>query len=1238
MLFSARHRQHDDRPHGIVWKRVLACLFCFACYGTLGRDIARLSAPPSLLSSKPERLEVGKSLQRSLASNESHSYELPLTAGEYFHVRFNFYGLDAAVRLIAPDGGIVEELWSPDRRIYSRIRFMLVAQQAGVYRLEVRLVDAATSPQRKRQVERPDRRQYYGSDLGTYNVTLQEKRPAVLPADQFRGLAERAFLQGWRLRSEGSLPSVRQALEKFTEALPYWKASGDPFDEAYTLTFEGEAFQQISEYSLAVATFEKALAVWQSVGDPSMGEPWTLSDLGSVFAITGDREKSLQYYQRALDIYSSNGDARGKGICLTAIGGIYASWGEKQKALAFLRRALPNWMAANVTDSLGQAQALNRMGGVLVSLGDAPGAARFHQRALELAIEFGADYLQAESLHHLAQAHLSANARQDAITCAQHAEDIQEKIGDRRGQATSLSLLGTIHHSEGRLEQALDHQKRALRFSLEIGDRTGEALARGSLAVTLADGGDRIRAAEELQRALTLHLQTGDREGEAATRYHLARLDNENGRASRAVDHIRRAMEIVEEIRIRVASLELRSLYLASVHEYYELYRDILMQLHRMDSAAGYAEAAFVVNERAKARGLLDALDEVGVAVRQNAEPSLLNRERWLQQVINEKARLRSQAALANNVAEVTGLAKQIEELSLQLREVQETLRAKSSRFAQLTQVPLVNVEKLQKEILDSDSVLLEFGLGEPHSYLWAVTSASFTSHELPSRRQIEKTSEWFHNLVSGALRESPSPPGKLGAAKPNEGLLRRHDDSPNTLQAAATWLSQTLLGPVASQIQGKRLIIIADGALQYLPFAALPMPAPSVKNESAALVSTQVESSVQSTGFSLLGSLKAGLKTRSSPANATVTCCQQASGFDHIRSNSLSRLWGEGGLSDGGRDGRVRGSRPAEALSSSFLTSLASSGADTNAAAQRRSDAVWTPLIEGHDIIHLPSASSLLPLRQQLSRRQPAPKLVVVLADPVFDDADPRVEKTKALRRVGRSGSDGTQFASEPATTQQQNGVDGLPGDLYRTLEENGTADSPGKLSRLIFSRQEANAILSCADPRQSRKALDFEASRALAVSGELGQYRIVHFATHGFVDRTTPDLSGIVFSLVNHRGQPQDGFLRLHDIYRLQLPADLVVLSACNTALGKNIRGEGLIALTRGFMVAGAARVVASLWKVDDRATAEFMKHFYSAMLREGLPPATALRSAQRALWRQERWREPRYWAAFQIQGEWR
>jgi CHAT domain-containing protein len=150
------------------------------------------------------------------------------------------------------------------------------------------------------------------------------------------------------------------------------------------------------------------------------------------------------------------------------------------------------------------------------------------------------------------------------------------------------------------------------------------------------------------------------------------------------------------------------------------------------------------------------------------------------------------------------------------------------------------------------------------------------------------------------------------------------------------------------------------------------------------------------------------------------------------------------------------------------------------------------------------------------------------------------------------------------------------------------------------------------------------------------LANYRIVHIATHGIINNERPELSGIVLSLFDEQGNPRNGFLRLRDIYNLKLPADLVVLSACSTALGKDVKGEGLIGLTRGFMHAGAAGVVASLWKVDDEATAELMKNFYIALFKKGLPPAAALRDAQLELAKYPRWQSPYYWAGFVIQGQ--
>lgn len=168
--------------------------------------------------------------------------------------------------------------------------------------------------------------------------------------------------------------------------------------------------------------------------------------------------------------------------------------------------------------------------------------------------------------------------------------------------------------------------------------------------------------------------------------------------------------------------------------------------------------------------------------------------------------------------------------------------------------------------------------------------------------------------------------------------------------------------------------------------------------------------------------------------------------------------------------------------------------------------------------------------------------------------------------------------------------------------------------------------------------EAVDFQASRATAISPDLANYRIVHLATHGLLNSQHPELSGLVFSLVDKNGNTQDGFLTLQDIYNLNLPADLVVLSACETGLGKEVSGEGLMGLTRGFMHAGATRVVASLWNVSDVATARLMEEFYKAMEKDGLPPAAALRTAQVKMWKQKRWSSPYYWAAFQIQGEWK
>ncbi len=272
------------------------------------------------------------------------------------------------------------------------------------------------------------------------------------------------------------------------------------------------------------------------------------------------------------------------------------------------------------------------------------------------------------------------------------------------------------------------------------------------------------------------------------------------------------------------------------------------------------------------------------------------------------------------------------------------------------------------------------------------------------------------------------------------------------------------------------------------------------------------------------------------------------------------------------------------------------------------------------HEIVYLPSASVLPVLRREISARKPAPKALAVLADPVFDKDDTRVlGNTDTARAAGGavSPSSKRRAGSNVATPMRSVALERSLGDAQ--------PDASAHLPRLLFSRREAEAIAGVVPEGLGFQALDFRASRTTATSSSLAQYRIVHFATHGLIDSKHPELSGVVLSLVDERGVPQDGFLRLHDIYNLDLPADLVVLSACRTALGKEVQGEGLIGLTRGFMYAGAARVAASLWNVDDAATAELMARFYRNMFGQDMSPAAALRAAQLEMSRQRRWQDP-------------
>jgi CHAT domain-containing protein len=476
-----------------------------------------------------------------------------------------------------------------------------------------------------------------------------------------------------------------------------------------------------------------------------------------------------------------------------------------------------------------------------------------------------------------------------------------------------------------------------------------------------------------------------------------------------------------------------------------------------------------------------------------------------LQQKLNAAAERQTRLLSGKYTDELaTRLQKEIDALTAEYQQVEAQIRRNSPRYAALMQPVPLTVREIQRNLLDADTVLLEYALGEERSYLWAVTTTSVNSYELPKRAEIETVARRVYELLGDGKQWTQSNDVNIQYAK------------------AAGQLSKMLLDPVAGQLKGKRLVIVSDGALQYVPFGALP-------------------------------SLQEKQKTKT-----------------------------------------------------------------------KKQPAAIEPLAVAHEIISLPSASTLTVLRRETANRIQAAKSVAVFADPVFDNNDERLAKVKADQSKN-SAQPTNNFNNSRALLERAYNLSDQPNELRA-------------IARLPFTRREAETILAIAPAGSSLKALDFTANRQTVLSHNLSGYRIIHFATHGLMHSHYPELSGIVLSLVNEQGQPVDGFLRLNEIYNLNLSADLVVLSACQTALGKEVKGEGLIGLTRGFMYAGSPRVVASLWKVDDVATAELMKLFYQKMLKEKMRPATALRAAKVEMWKQKRWNAPFYWAAFELQGEWR
>lgn len=1030
----------------------------------------------------PESVEI----ERVLGPGEIQTFEINLNAGAFARLSVVPHIPQVRIALQDPAGKEIATRSRANARHHADT-ISLIVENSGRYRLIVE----SKWPR-----------------AGRYTARIVEHRPAI-EADKNRVEAEKSFGAAKDSLKRGGQDNARAAVLALERAAMLYRRLHDDgavadveADIGITYCYSFGEYVSGLQHMLAAFALMQCLPdlsargnildyigdAYRSLGQPRKGIPYleaalplkndeiprevgvTLRNLAMAHDEMGDQE-ALPQYQRLLEMMREAGEPVGVGYVNLSISDHLLNRGQWQGALEHAQQALRAWRIANFRT--GEGIAAITMGTIYQARGEPERALAYYQKAMAMSLD---GRISAETAFRMSNAY---RAMGDIDRAIEQQEQVLKTYRERANhfmEGEVLRSLGTSYAKKGESGKALQYLSDALAISQSMNLPYMKGSILRELAAVQFELGNRKVAHQSATAAIEIFHPLHSDADEAAARLIRARIESADGNLDAARADAEASIVLTEKLRGSIGTPETRATYLASVWDTYEFYIDLLMQLHASKPGGGLDALALRASEQARARSLIDLLSESRVGTPGRAGTARLGALRSLRERISAKAQAQLKLA-GKSSSEVEAIQHELEDLNAQYEQLVAQIRREDPGLAALASPEPLELARLQREVVDPRTILLEYSLGEKRSFLWVVTRDKLSSHELPSREKIESAVRAAYQTLSARGEGSDTLPG----------------------------LGRMLLAPAAPELRGKRLVIVPDGALQYLPFSALPSPA---------------------TG---------------------------------------------------------------------------------------------QPLVVEHEIVMLPSASAIAVLRSH-PRKARNTKILAAFADPVFDRNDSRL-----AAKLNENPSIETSRGAEDEPVENE---------VERSARESGLT----ALQRLPFTRREANAVLSLVPPSQRKEALDFAANRREVLNPDLRQYRYVHFATHGLLNNFHPELSGIVLSMVDEKGKELDGFLSTADVFNLSLSADLVVLSGCRTGLGKEIRGEGIAGLTRAFMYAGALRVVASLWNVNDAATAELMKRFYQGMLGpDRLSPPAALRAAQLSLQEEKRWSAPYYWAAFVIQGEW-
>ena len=946
---------------------------------------------------------------------------------------------------------------------------------------------------------------------------LEEAASLLLNAGE-KAEAARVLTRAGRLSLLLDAPQTARAHHR--KALSLLKETPSVEVEVDALTGLGAAYIHVEDLGRAEAALHRAVALSGRAG-------YVKGQAEALLTLSGgenyqNHEAALRTAQRALELWMSLGDREGLARTYAHIGTYRLAQNSLPEAEHSSRQALDLWRELNNPSE--QAAALITLGFIEYRKADWESCILFVTQAQGLLDEKSEPFKMGQIATVLAEVFNENGMPETALVQFDRALNYYRQTRDPYPVTYVLYSIGLTHYLMGHYPEAAHHLQQALagvapdslhaaqcyeylgRLDSSTGQpRSGRARYQAALSIytragnpreaarvrallgQLSEQEGRSEAARQLyQQALKVLTAVSDRLNQAAVLYALGRLELKGGRYESAEVHLRQSLEVTEDIRSSPTGSDLIAAFSATTHERYEKYIECLMRAHARQPSRDLAAKAFETSDLARARSLAELLRATQTNLTPGLDAALAEQEKSLRQALRTKKDLKV-ALMERDYKrqELDALNEELARLDAEYQRITGAIRQRYPAYEQLARPRAWGLRQLQEEVvIDDQTLLLEYSLGEERSYVWAVTRDGLKSYELPPRAVMDEAAQRVYKLIA-----APPAPEAGGAFPP-----------------AVEELARLVLSPVAAELNRRRVIVVADGTLNYVPFQILPAP-------------------------------------------------------------------------NGGE-----------------------------------------PLVAGHEVVNAPSASVVGELRREAARRQPAAKMLAAFGNPAFAPASaPPAESQGGAELAAASPLGAGRLAY-----------------ALRDIELNGDTFDPSVIRPLFYAKRELNHLIDVTTGGGALVAEGHSATRERLLSTDLTEYAILHFATHGLLDPKRPENSGLLLSTVDEQGQTRNGFVGLRDIYGLSAPVNLVVLSACQTALGKDVRGEGLLGLTRGFMYAGASSVVASLWRVDDEATAELMNQFYTNMLQKGMPPPAALAAAQNSIRQRSEWQSPYYWAAFTLHGD--